>query len=75
MKVSKIKEFKIALTKDELTILKYLLSTNDGEWGDPLKDTYELGDDEPDDPYAALKSMSSKIYKLTWKDSKGRKIK
>lgn len=50
------------LTKDELTILVYLLSITEHE-GDPLKDTYELGDEEPKDPYAALKSMSAKVYR------------
>lgn len=49
------------LTKDERTILRYVMSTLDPEYGDPLKDTYELGDDEPKDPYATLKSLIEKI--------------
>lgn len=50
------------LTKDELTILKYIVPVD--SWGDPLKDTYELGDDEPEDPYKALATLRKKIYAI-----------
>lgn len=50
------------LTKDELTILKYVIPVDD--WGDPLKDTYELGDDEPERPYDVLESLREKIYAI-----------
>jgi hypothetical protein len=60
----KTREFKLKLTKDELTILQYIIP--DGQWGDPLKDTYELGDDEPDDPYGALDSLRPKVFSLRW---------
>jgi hypothetical protein len=35
--------FTLKLTKDELTILRYVIPQDD--WGDPLKDTYELRED------------------------------
>ncbi len=56
--------FVLKLTKDELTILKYVMP--DSRWGDPLKDTYELEDNEPDDPYAVLKAVGSKVFGLKW---------
>lgn len=56
--------FELDLTKDELTILRYVVP--DGRHGDPLKDTYELGKDEPEDPYAVLKTLYAKICKLRW---------
>jgi hypothetical protein len=51
------------LTKDELTILKYVIPCD--SWGDPLKDTYELGDDEPEEPYKVLATLREKIYAIT----------
>lgn len=69
MSKNSTKTFRVNLTKDELTILQYVVPHYDG-WGDPLKDTYELGDDEPDDPYAVLKTLKKKIDRLTWKDKK-----
>ena len=50
------------LTKDELTILKYVIPVDN--WGDPLKDTYELREDEPEDPYAVLATLRQKIRAL-----------
>lgn len=58
------RKFELNLTKDELTILKYVVP--DSNSGDPLKDTYELGDDEPEDPYKVLGSLYKKIAKLRW---------
>ena len=58
------KSFSITLTKDELTILQYVIPRD--AWGDPLKDTYELGENEPEDPYAVLKTLNDKIAKLRW---------
>lgn len=58
------KKFTITLTKDELTILHYVVPYDNH--GDPLKDTYELGDDEPQDPYKALASLRSKLDRLIW---------
>jgi hypothetical protein len=62
--VVKTKRMNLELTKDELTIMKYVIPRN--PVGDPLKDTYELGDDEPDDPYAVLRSLYRKVNKLRW---------
>ena len=59
------KPFTIELTKDELTVLHYVVP--DDNRGDPLKDTYELGDDEPEDPYAVLQTLRNKINGLNWK--------
>ena len=64
----KSQSFVLNLTKDELTVLKYLIGDADSPYAcDPLKDIYEV-DDEPEDPYAALKSMAKKLYKLAWKE-------
>lgn len=52
------------LSKDELTVLRYLTSTAASGRGDPLKDIYEEGDDEPEDPYGSLKSLAAKIDTL-----------
>ena len=50
------------LTKDELTVLLYVVDSADSPYaGDPLKDVYELREDEPDDPYGSLKSMAAKL--------------
>jgi len=57
------KKYVLDLTKDELTILKYVIP--DSSWADPLKDTYELGDDEPENPYEVLDSLHKKINQLT----------
>lgn len=62
----KTKTFTLALTKDELTVLQYLVATNSDEWGDPLKDIYEVGDDEPEDPYQALATAAAKVKELSW---------
>lgn len=58
------KKFTLELTKDELTILQYVIPAD--SWGDPLKDTYELGDDEPRDRYAVLATLYKKVNKLSW---------
>lgn len=56
-------KIEIDLTKDELTVLLYIVGGADHPLArDPLKDIYETGDDEPEDPYAALKSMAKKLY-------------
>lgn len=60
------KLFTIKLTKDELTILKYVVPYDSD--GDPLKDTYELQDDEPEEPYAVLKTLRKKLDKMSWGD-------
>ncbi len=57
----------LTLTKDELTVLKYLIAQAEHE-GDPLKDTYELGDEEPGDPYKAMGTLIKKVAKLKWAD-------
>jgi len=52
------------LTKDEWTILQYVIhGANSPYAADPLKDTYELGDDEPKDPYGALETLAKKLGK------------
>jgi hypothetical protein len=57
-------KIKLDLTKDELTILLYVVNGANSKYAaDPLKDTYELGDDEPKDPYKALRSMAKKLNK------------
>lgn len=59
------KKITIELTKDELTILRYVM--HDTEYtGEPLKDTYELGEDEPEDPYVVLGILRDKIRSLSW---------
>lgn len=58
------KPFILELTKDGLTILKYVIPSD--SWGDPLKDTYELGSDEPENPYAVLKEVYRKVTALKW---------
>lgn len=60
------------LDKDELEMIMYVLNTNDGTHGDPLKDTYELGDDEPVQPYRALTSGVDKMRRaaMAWKEAK-----
>lgn len=56
-------KIELDLTKDELQILMYLISSADSPHArDPLKDTYELGKDEPEDPYGALRTMADKFY-------------
>ena len=56
------------LTKDELTVLTYLVSVADTPHTDPLKDIYEVGeDDKPEEPYKALKTMAKKIYQAAAK--------
>lgn len=65
--------FTIELTKDELTILHYVMPRDWGGSfdGDPLKDTYELHEDEPEDPYATLRTLVGKIGKLAWPKAGG----
>ena len=67
MKTS-MKPFVLKLTKDELTILQYVIPGD--SYGDPLKDTYELGDDEPEDPYGALSTLHTKVQRLNWKQAR-----
>lgn len=62
------KEFALKLTKDEMHILKYAMAILEVD-RDPLKDTYEMGDDEPEEPYTALNDVTKKIYAMRW-DSK-----
>jgi oligoribonuclease (3'-5' exoribonuclease) len=53
----------LTLTKDERVILRYLL----GELeilGEPLKDTYQLGEDEPADKDAVMASLLRKLYTI-----------
>jgi hypothetical protein len=57
----------LALTEDELTILHYVVPHD--THGDPLKDTYELGDAKPDDPYATLGTLRAKLNKISWADA------
>ena len=53
------------LTKDELVILRYRVDTADSPYAaDPLKDTYELGSDQPKDPYGALRSLAQKVRQI-----------
>lgn len=61
-------ECKLDLTKDEHTILNYIISISSSDYGDPLKDTYELGDDEPEDKYEVLKSLAKKVHAMKWGD-------
>jgi hypothetical protein len=61
---SDTRAFVLDLTKDELTILRYVIPCD--SWGDPLKDTYELGSNEPENPYAVLKELHAKVMKLRW---------
>ncbi len=56
--------FNSFFTKDELMVLKYLLGTADPEWGDPLKDIYELEQQHHHQvkfPYENLKSVKAKM--------------
>lgn len=62
--MSQTKKFSVELTKDELTILQYVMP--DPRFGDPLKDIYELREDEPEDPYVVLKTLTKKVYQLNW---------
>lgn len=56
---------RVSLTVDESTILRYLVRAAASPYArDPLKDTYELGNKEPANPYAALKSLASKFAAL-----------
>lgn len=60
------------LTKDELTVLRYIVSRADSPYAaDPLKDIYECMDDEPENPYKALGSMANKLYKAAAKAENG----
>ena len=55
----------VDLTVDESTILRYLIDAAASPYAsDPLKDVYELGDKEPANPYAALKSLAEKLATL-----------
>jgi hypothetical protein len=65
------KPFTLELTKDELTILRYVMDITTSAWGDPLKDTYELGKDEPDDPYAVQATLRGKVHQLRWGGNRG----
>lgn len=64
--------FTIRLTIHELITLQYVVPS-DG-WGDPLKDIYEMyqgrkdGVEEPDDPYANLKSLNGKMAAMRWEN-------
>jgi hypothetical protein len=49
------------LTKDERSILDYVVSVAANDDGDPLKDVYELGDDRPEDSYGALRTLAAKL--------------
>lgn len=49
------------LTRDELTVITYLVQISDPEYGDPLRNIYELGDNEPADPYGTLRSLRRKV--------------
>lgn len=61
------KTFALALTKDELTVLQYVIDDASSPYAaDPLKDIYELGDDEPEEPYEALKTGAAKFLALDW---------
>lgn len=60
--------FTLNLTRDELTILRYVLSISDGSNGDPLRNSYELQDEEPEDVYATVKDLGRKVIKLHWSE-------
>lgn len=62
--------FPLELSKDELTILKYVFGSLES-YGEPLKDTYELCDDEPDDPEVVLRALDAKIRGLRWPSTSG----
>lgn len=49
------------ITKDELAVLLHLVNVANDYSSDPLKDIYEIGDDAPAEPYAALSSMAEKL--------------
>ena len=62
-------KFVLELTKDEFEILGYVMSITNSPFAcDPLKDVYEMEDDEPEDPYGALDTLAKKVYALQWKD-------
>lgn len=54
------------LTKDEIVILQYLIGSANRPGRDPLKDTYELREDEPEDPYAALRTLDAKVSAIKY---------
>ena len=63
----------LELTKDERAVLHYVVGGAAADDSDPLKDIYELGDDEPADPYAALRSMAAKLSRARTKKLPDRK--
>ena len=61
-------KIELDLTKDELTVLTYVVSRADSPYAaDPLKDIYECEEDEPEEPYEALGSMAKKLYEAAGK--------
>ena len=56
-----VKRMVMFAATDQLAILSYALAIASSDHGDPLKDTYEMGDDEPADPYRAVAEVSHTI--------------
>lgn len=65
--MSTLKRKKLSLTQDELMVLYYVSGV--GEDGDPLKNIYELEQDEDyelEDAYASLEKLHKKVRALKW---------